>query len=62
MASIFVFWLMFFDRFNNIRGYQIQQIFLLFAIVAFGWGLAFTLAGNASRLALWWHRGGSIIT
>lgn len=47
----FVFWLLFFDRFNAIRGYQIQQIFLLFAIVALGWGMAFTLAGNASRLA-----------
>ena len=47
----FVFWLLFFDRFEEIRGYQIEQIFLLFAIVALGWGLAFTLAGNASRLA-----------
>ena len=47
----FVFWLLFFDRFEEIRGYQIQQIFLLFAIVALGWGLAFVFAGNASRLA-----------
>ncbi len=47
----FVFWLMFFDRFEQVRGYQIEQIFLLFAIVAGGWGLAFTVAGNASRVA-----------
>lgn len=47
----FVFWLLFFHRFNEIRGYQINQIFLLFAVVALGWGLAFTFAGNASRLA-----------
>ncbi|NDJ74728.1 MAG: hypothetical protein GYB65_00600 [Chloroflexi bacterium] len=47
----FVFWLLFFDRFEEIRGYQIEQIFLLFAIVALGWGLAFTFAGNAPRLA-----------
>jgi ABC-2 type transport system permease protein len=47
----FVFWLLFFDRFQEIRGYQIQQIFLLFAIVALGWGLAFTFAGNAPRMA-----------
>ncbi len=47
----FVFWLLFFDRFQEIRGYQIEQIFLLFAIVALGWGLAFTFAGNAPRLA-----------
>lgn len=47
----FVFWLLFFDRFESIRGYQINQIYLLFAIVAFGWGIAFTLAGNAQRVA-----------
>jgi ABC-2 type transport system permease protein len=47
----FVFWLVFFDRFEEIRGYQIEQIFLLFAIVALGWGLAFTFAGNAPRMA-----------
>ncbi len=47
----FVFWLLFFDRFNQIRGYAIHQIYLLFAIVALGWGLAFTFAGNAPRLA-----------
>jgi ABC-2 type transport system permease protein len=47
----FVFWLLFFDRFQQIRGYQIDQIYLLFAVVALGWGLAFTFAGNASRVA-----------
>lgn len=47
----FVFWLLFFDRFEQIRGYQIEQIYLLFAIVAMGWGLAFTLAGNGARMA-----------
>ncbi|MBN1200291.1 MAG: ABC-2 family transporter protein [Anaerolineae bacterium] len=47
----FVFWLLFFDRFKEIRGYQIEQIFLLFAIVALGYGLGHTFAGNAARLA-----------
>lgn len=47
----FVFWLLFFDRFKEVRGYQIEQIYLLFAIVACGWGIAFTLANNAHRLA-----------
>lgn len=47
----FVFWLLFFDKFKEIRGYGIEQIFLLFAIVTFGFGLAFTFAGNASRVA-----------
>ena len=47
----FVFWLLFFDRFEEIRGYEIEQIYLLFAVVSLGWGMAFTFAGNASRLA-----------
>ncbi len=47
----FVFWLLFFDRFQEIRGYQIEQIYMLFAIVALGWGLAFTFAGNAPQVA-----------
>lgn len=44
----FVFWLLFFDRFGNIRGYDISDIYLLFAIVTLGFGLAFFLAGNAN--------------
>lgn len=47
----FVFWLLFFEKFKEIRGYGMQQIFLLFAIVTLGFGIAFTLAGNAHRLA-----------
>jgi ABC-2 type transport system permease protein len=47
----FIFWLLFFDRFDEIRGYGIRQIFLLFAIVALGYGLAFTFAGNALQVA-----------
>ncbi len=42
----FVFWLIFFDRFGTIRGYNIDEIYLLFAIVTFGYGIAYTLAGN----------------
>jgi ABC-2 type transport system permease protein len=47
----FVFWVLFFDRFEEIRGYRIEQIFLLFATLTFGFGLAFTMAGNAGRVA-----------
>ncbi len=47
----FVFWLLFFDRFQEIRGYEIEQIYLLFAIITLGWGLAFTTAGNAPQVA-----------
>jgi ABC-2 type transport system permease protein len=42
----FVFWLIFFDKFGAVRGYEMGDIFLLFAIVAFGFGLAFTFAAN----------------
>ncbi len=46
----FVFWLIYFDRFQEIRGYRIGEIYLLFALVAGGFGLAFALCGNARRL------------
>jgi ABC-2 type transport system permease protein len=44
----FVFWLIFFDRFGTIRGYNINEIYLLFAIVTFGYGIAYMFAGNTS--------------
>jgi ABC-2 type transport system permease protein len=42
----FVFWLIFFDRFGAVRGYNIGEIYLLFAIVSLGFGLAHMFAGN----------------
>ena len=42
----FVFWLIFFDQFGTIRGYNTDEIYLLFAIVTFSFGLAHMLAGN----------------
>lgn len=47
----FVFWLLFFDRFQEIRGYTIREIFLLFAVITLGYGLALTLAGNCTRIS-----------
>ncbi|MBN1963094.1 MAG: ABC-2 family transporter protein [Anaerolineae bacterium] len=47
----FVFWLLFFDRFEEIRGYQMDEIFMLFAVITFSYGLAYTFAGNATRVA-----------
>ncbi|MCL4879431.1 MAG: ABC-2 family transporter protein [Anaerolineae bacterium] len=46
-----VFWMLFFDRFKDVKGYQLEQIFLLFGFVALGFGIAYTFAGNAGRLA-----------
>jgi ABC-2 type transport system permease protein len=42
----FIFWLIFFDRFGTVRGYNIGEIYLLFAIVAFSFGLAHMFAAN----------------
>jgi ABC-2 type transport system permease protein len=42
----FIFWLIFFDKFGTVRGYQIDDIYLLFAIVALGYGLAYMFAAN----------------
>ena len=43
----FIFWLLFFERFGSVRGYEMGDVFLLFAVVAGSFGLAFTIAGNA---------------
>ncbi len=42
----FVFWLIFFNQFGAVRGYNIREIYLLFAIVTLGYGLAYMFAGN----------------
>lgn len=42
----FVFWLIFFNQFGTIRGYNTDEIYLLFAVVTFSFGLAHILAGN----------------
>jgi ABC-2 type transport system permease protein len=41
-----VFWLIFFNQFGPVRGYAMDDVYLLFAIVAFGYGLAFMFAAN----------------
>ncbi|MBV7334435.1 ABC-2 family transporter protein [Chloroflexi bacterium TSY] len=43
----FVFWIIFFDRFGQVRGYGIGDIYLLFAVITTSFGLAFMIAGNA---------------
>lgn len=43
----FVFWLIFFNQFGAVRGYDISDIYLLFAIVAFSFGIGTMFAGNS---------------
>ncbi|MCA9940438.1 MAG: ABC-2 family transporter protein [Anaerolineales bacterium] len=42
----FIFWLLFFDKFGTVRGYNIREIYLLFGMVALGHGLGAMFAGN----------------
>ncbi|MBI3913657.1 MAG: ABC-2 family transporter protein [Chloroflexi bacterium] len=47
----FVFWVIFFDRFQNVRGWGLSEMILLFGVVATGFGAAVYLFGNALELA-----------
>ncbi len=42
----FIFWLIFFEQFGDVRGYEIEDIYLLFALVAFSYGIGYLFAGN----------------
>lgn len=50
-AVYFVFWIIFFDRFETIRGWGLQEMFLLFGVVAVGFGAGVYLFGNVLNLA-----------
>jgi ABC-2 type transport system permease protein len=47
----FLFWVIFFDRFDEIRGWGLNEMFVLFGLVACGIGLGAYLFGNALRLS-----------
>jgi ABC-2 type transport system permease protein len=46
----FVVWILFFDRFKDIRGWQLTDMFLVFGISAGAFGLTGILFGNAFNL------------
>ena len=50
-AVYFVFWVIFFDRFKQIRGWGVEEIFFLFGVVATSFGVSAFLFGNALDLA-----------
>ncbi len=50
-AVYFAIWVVFFDRFGEVRGWGIDDMVLLYAVVAVGFGLAAVLFGNAMTLA-----------
>ena len=47
----FLFWVVFFDRFKEVRGWGLNDMFLMFGIVAAGFGLATYFFGNIMNLA-----------
>ena len=49
-AIYFIFWILFFDRFQAIRGWVLNDMLLLFGVVATGFGAAVYLFGNVTAL------------
>jgi ABC-2 type transport system permease protein len=47
----FLIWIIFFDRFKDIRGWQLTDMFMVFGISAGAYGLSGMLFGNAFNLA-----------
>lgn len=50
-AAYFVFWIIFFDRFKEVRGWGLNEMFFLYGVVAVSFGLTAFLFGNAMDLA-----------
>jgi len=50
-AAYFVFWVLFFDRFKQVQGWSLTEMFLLFGVVATAFGAGTYLFGNALRLS-----------
>ncbi|HHH41222.1 MAG TPA: hypothetical protein ENK56_04375 [Chloroflexi bacterium] len=50
-AVYFAFWVIFFDRFQEVRGWGLDEMLLLFAVVAVSFGLGVYLFGNVMRIA-----------
>jgi ABC-2 type transport system permease protein len=50
-AIFMVFWWVFFQRFQQVQGWRMQDVYLLFSVSAMGFGLSVALCGNALRLS-----------
>lgn len=50
-AAYFVFWVIFFDRFEVVGGWVLSDMFVLFGIAAAGFGLGVFLFGNMLNLS-----------
>lgn len=47
----FLFWVIFFNKFQEVRGWVLNDMFLMFGIVAAGFGIGSYLFGNVMNLA-----------
>jgi ABC-2 type transport system permease protein len=47
----FVFWVLYFDKFNEVRGWTVNDMLLLFGIAATAWGIGSYFFGNFVALA-----------
>ncbi|MDP3058703.1 MAG: ABC-2 family transporter protein, partial [bacterium] len=45
------FWWILFSKFDSVAGWQMKEVFLLYAMSAGAYGLAYAVAGNANRLS-----------
>jgi ABC-2 type transport system permease protein len=50
-GAYFLVWVLFFDRFKDVRGWELTDMFIVFGISAGAFGLAGILFGNAFNLA-----------
>lgn len=49
-GAYFVFWILYFDKFNNVRGWTLNDMMLLFGIAATAWGAAAYFFGHFTTL------------
>ncbi len=47
----FIFWIIFFDRFDSVRGWGLSDMFLVFGVTAASFGITAMLFGNAFALS-----------
>jgi ABC-2 type transport system permease protein len=50
-VTFFTMWLIFFHRFNQVGGWRLDDVAVIFGVVAAGYGLASVFAGGAGTLA-----------
>jgi ABC-2 type transport system permease protein len=50
-GAYFLFWVLYFDKFNEVRGWTVNDMMLLFGISATAWGIAAFFFGHFTTLA-----------